>query len=46
MVPGEQRTFSALLPIFNRVAKTTLTADDWTSTDMLERFKRIVAHSK
>ena len=42
MVPGEQRTFSALLPIFNRVAKTTLRAGDWSNTDMLGESKELL----
>ena len=35
MLPGEQRTFAALIPIFNRVAETTLKASDWSRTDVL-----------
>ena len=42
MVPGEQRTFSTLVPIFNRVAKTTLRAGDWSSTDMLGDSKKLL----
>ena len=42
MVPGEQRIFSALLPIFHRVAETTLIAGAWTETTLLNQSKELL----
>ena len=42
MLPGEQRTFAALIPIFNRVARTTLKAGDWSRTDVLGTSKELL----
>jgi hypothetical protein len=42
MVPGEQRKFSGFLPIFHRVAETTLIAGAWTETTLLNQSKELL----
>ena len=42
MRSGEQRTFASLLPIFNRVARTTLIAGDWSQTEVLGASKELL----
>ena len=42
MVPGEQREFSVLLPIFNRVAKTKLNAGNWSQVQLIGDTKELL----
>ncbi|MCH2119519.1 MAG: transglutaminase-like domain-containing protein, partial [Pirellulales bacterium] len=47
MVPGEKRSFSALLPIFHRLAQTELTAGQWSNTKLLSDAQELLPiHSR